>query len=302
MACSYWNSTQRHEWNFNRPQLLEMRNEVSSIESRYGMPDDHISDQLINGWNPHIKIFIHNQLLKLGKRLSCRQIIISTAEVYVSRFLLKVSTREVNIYMLLATSLYLASKTEENPQHIRQFLSESRQLWPEYIPNDLTKLAEFEFYLIEELGCFLIVHHPYDSLVTITGILQGEDFNVKLSDEERGTCWSIVNDSYATDIHLLYPPHVVAISALIMVIVLVTKPNNYLLDKYESSGNHYNFSETGSRLTESAISRLVASSNTNLDQITECMQELIILYENWLVHDEYSIKKSLHHLLQFFDR
>lgn len=36
-------------------------------------------------------------------------------------------------------------------------------------PSDNTKLAEMEFYLIEELDFHLIVFHPYRSLVQICG-------------------------------------------------------------------------------------------------------------------------------------
>ena len=36
-------------------------------------------------------------------------------------------------------------------------------------PSDNTKLAEMEFYLIEELDFHLIVFHPYRSLVQLCG-------------------------------------------------------------------------------------------------------------------------------------
>ena len=44
---------------------------------------------------------------------------------------------------------------------------EARNIWPEYIPHDVTKLAEFEFYLIEEMDLYLLLHHPYKSLMQI---------------------------------------------------------------------------------------------------------------------------------------
>lgn len=36
-------------------------------------------------------------------------------------------------------------------------------------PTDNTKLAEMEFYLIEELDFHLIIFHPYRSLVQLCG-------------------------------------------------------------------------------------------------------------------------------------
>jgi cyclin C len=36
-------------------------------------------------------------------------------------------------------------------------------------PSDNSKLAEMEFYLVSDLGCDLIVFHPYRTLLTLCG-------------------------------------------------------------------------------------------------------------------------------------
>lgn len=36
-------------------------------------------------------------------------------------------------------------------------------------PSDITKVAEMEFYLLEELDFHLIIYHPYRSLVQLCG-------------------------------------------------------------------------------------------------------------------------------------
>lgn len=161
-------------------------------------------------------------LIKLGRRLNVRQIALATAEIYMSRFLIKVLLKEINVYLLVTTCLYAACKIEECPQHIRLITSEARNLWPEYIPQDVTKLAEFEFYLIEEMDLFLILHHPYRSLLQIRDYLN-ENFALygfSLSDDELQNSWSLINDSYITDLHLLLPPHIIAIATIYITIVL----------------------------------------------------------------------------------
>lgn len=172
-------------------------------------------------------------LVKLGRRLNIRQIALGTAEVYLTRFLTKVSLKEINVYLLVTTCLYVASKIEECPQHIRLITSEARNLWPEYIPQDITKVAEFEFYLIEEMDLYLVIHHPYKSLLQLRDYFGSIYQQVLLSqhhssgwapflltEDELQNSWSIINDSYITDLHLLFPPHIIAITAIYITVVL----------------------------------------------------------------------------------
>ena len=187
-----------------------------------------------------MRIYIHQMIARLGRRLSLRQTVLSTAEVYISRFLTRVSLLEVNLYMLIAAAVYLACKICESPQHIRTVSSEARNCWPEFITVDFTKLAELEFYLIEEMECYMIIHHPYTSLMQLVEVLgQSEnstvesssniphnrsrcesEFKIGLTSSEIENAWQIINDSYMTDLPLLYPPHIIAIAALHLTLVL----------------------------------------------------------------------------------
>ncbi|QPG76226.1 hypothetical protein FOA43_003612 [Brettanomyces nanus] len=222
MSANYWTSSQREKWQFTREEIAIARNEINQVEKQ--MFGD--SPALIGcKYDINMRIYLHQLIVKLGRRLNFRQIILSTAEVYLTRFLLRASIKEVNIYLLVATCVYVACKIEEYPQHIRTILSEARNCWPEFIPNDLTRLAEFEFYLIDELECYLVVHHPYNSLIEITQLLKnyGEaDCRLDISPEELQSCWSIINDSYILDLHLLFPPHIIAISSLYLTLIMVT--------------------------------------------------------------------------------
>lgn len=64
-------------------------------------------------------------------------------------------------------------------------------------PTDNTKLAEMEFYLIEELDFHLIVFHPYRSLLQLCGRERGEsgraqrDSMLELEDQTMQMAWLV---------------------------------------------------------------------------------------------------------------
>jgi len=155
-------------------------------------------------------------LLRLGKRLSIRQQAMATAQVYLKRFYSRVEIRRTNPYLVITTSIYLACKMEEAPQHIRLIVTEARQLWQEFIGLDTSKLGECEFYLISEMSSQLIVHQPYRTLSSLRGELS-------LVEEDVQLARSVINDHYMTDLPLLCAPHIIALVAILLALVL--RPN-----------------------------------------------------------------------------
>jgi cyclin-C len=138
----------------------------------------------------------------------------ATAQLYIKRFYTRVEIRRTNPYLLMTTAVYLACKMEECPQHIRLVAGEARSLWPNELPSiDTGKVGECEFFLISEMSSHLIVHQPYRTLTTLH-----TEFN--LSTDEIALAWSVINDHYMTDLPLLYPPHVVALTAMMLSLVL----------------------------------------------------------------------------------
>ncbi|CUM67524.1 uncharacterized protein PRCAT00005224001 [Priceomyces carsonii] len=221
MSADFWNSSQRTKWQFSKVSLLEARRRVLLLEKKM-IQNGLIKDYPNIVYDYSMRIYLHNLLVKFGRRLNIRQIALASAEIYMSRFLTRVLLKEINIYLLVASCLYIACKIEECPQHIRLIVSEARNLWPEYIPHDVTKLAEFEFYLIEEMDLFLILHHPYRSLLQIRDFLLDNQstYGFTLSEDELQNSWSFINDSYITDLHLIFPPHIIAVAAIYITIVL----------------------------------------------------------------------------------
>lgn len=209
MAASYWTSTQRKYWTFTPEKLLELRDELdkqnAKVLEQWPYPDRRL-----------MFIFLRDKILQLGKRLQFRQQCVATAMVYLQRYFLSTPMQNVNLYLLVATAFYLASKTEESPHHIRLVAAEARQAWPEFVPGDVSRLGEMEFLLISEMRSQLIIWHPYRSLISLK-----ENQDLKLTNDELGLAWSIINDSYMTDLPLTCPPHIIAIIAMFIAVVFL---------------------------------------------------------------------------------
>lgn len=209
MAANYWTSTQRRFWHFTPSQLSSIRSALSAqyagAVNQYPIPDAR-----------HILIFLRDQLLRLSRRLQSRQQCLATTLVYIHRYLLTHPLQTINPYLLLTTAFYLASKTEESPHHIRLVLGEARQFWPEFVQGDVSRIGEMEFSLISEMRSQLIVWHPYRTLMELKG--PAKEGGLELNNDEFGMAWSIINDSYLTDLPLTCPPHTIAIMAIFLAV------------------------------------------------------------------------------------
>ena len=80
-------------------------------------------------------------------------------------------------------------------------------------------MGECEFFLISEMNSQLIVHQPYRTLTALQ-----DTFN--LHPDEVSMAWSIINDHYMTDLPLLYPPHIIALTAILLAMISRQHPNN----------------------------------------------------------------------------
>ncbi|OWY48304.1 hypothetical protein CUC08_Gglean007703 [Alternaria sp. MG1] len=280
MSSSYWESTQRKFWTFTKQELALERKRMEDAERNlvnlYPLPDRR-----------HMSIYFSHQLSKMARPLGIRQQALATAQVYVRRFYAKVEIRRTNPALVLATALYLACKMEECPQHIRMVLAEARHCWDTSF-NDVSKIGECEFTLISEMNSQLILHHPYRSLAELQTQFQ-------LTQEENALAWSIINDHYLTDLPLLHAPHVIAITAMFLAVVLkpigsqvnATGMNNAL----QTLGN-----ARGGQGMQARIQKLVdwlAESSVDIEAVVECTQELISLYEVWETYTDKTCKDQI---------
>lgn len=298
-------------------------NSNNSITQVKNIPITHKDLHYDKDWN--LRIYCYFLIMKLGRRLNIRQHALATAHLYLSRFMLKVSVREVNLYLLITTCVYLACKIEECPQYIRNLVSEARSIWPEFIPPDPTKVTELEFYLIEELECYLIIFHPYYAMEQIVEILKNEPYQIKFQIDDIQNCWSLINDSYINDVHLVYPPHIIAMACMFITLVIKNGKNNslqiikstqqsqsqhqqqtnILQDAQQTSskllnGNHRNTKQfnwdSPQSYEQEMFNKFMAESQVDLEQVMDTIQQQITLYEHWDQYHEPWIKYLLHSL------
>ncbi|GLB45934.1 putative cyclin family protein [Lyophyllum shimeji] len=178
---------------------------------------------------------------KLGKKLGLRQRAIATATVFFRRFYLKNSYCETDPFIVIAACCYVAAKAEESPIHIKNIVAESRALFSQeqynvkHFPSDHTKLAEMEFYLVDDLECdwkyptlrrCLAQRREKQTRRVSAQCGRGPRYwgtgegQLELSEGALQTAWFIINDTYRSDLCLLHPPHIIAIAALYLTFIL----------------------------------------------------------------------------------
>ncbi|RIA99072.1 cyclin-like protein [Glomus cerebriforme] len=290
----------RTNWLLSRQALAECR----KIDRQYVTEEELMR---VNIWFAQI-------ITDLGRSLQVRQVIVATAITYFKRFYTKNSFRNTEPNLVAATCMYLACKIEESPQHIKAVITDMKTIMQEKgepFSYDNPKVAEMEFYLLEELNFNMIVYHPYRSLMTLA-----QDLGTK--NEDVHWAWYVINDSYRTDMCLLYPPHVIAAAALYLQIALKggAQYGDYSLTSMNTannssvagvttrgakrgaaaaaSNNNNNNNNINTSVNETPkvkdIRLWFAQLNVDLEQIIDIVQEIISLYKLWSEEDKQNEK------------
>lgn len=114
-----------------------------------------------------------------------------------------------------------------------------------------------------------------------------------MASDDVSLAWSIINDHYLTDLPLLFPPHVIAVTAIFLALTL--KPTQAGLQAAAStaaalanaSQTIKETSSTGTALANSPqmkVQNLVswlAEGEVDIKAVVDCSQEIISLYEVW---------------------
>jgi cyclin-C len=157
------------------------------------------------------------------------------------------------------------------------------------------------------MNSYLIVHHPYRSLLDLQSTLS-------LTSDETTLAWSIINDHFLTDLPLLYPPHVIALTAIFLAVVL--KPQQAGLHLAASSAataaaitqaatasgtpsGSQTSGSGGSGPPQTKVQKIVtwfAESTVDMEAVIDCTQEIISLYE---VLEQYNDKVCKEQIARF---
>jgi cyclin C len=158
----------------------------------------------------------------------------------------------------------------------------------------------------------LIVHQPYRTLTSLQS-----DFS--LSQDEANLALCVINDHYMTDLPLLYPPHVIALTAILLALVLrpntgpgVTAANMVAATaalaqaQARTGGSNGTQSAPGASEKEKQqearvikiqrYANFLAESNVDIEGMVDCTQELISYYE---CHEQYNDKNTREQINRF---
>jgi cyclin C len=168
----------------------------------------------------------------------------------------------------------------------------------EFISSDVSKAGECEFYMISEMDSQLIIHHPYRTLHELQGTLS-------LAQDDFSLAWSIINDHYLTDLPLLFPPHVIAVTAIFLAMTL--KPTQTGLQGAASTASVLSGTSSSTK-DQSGMTRgppntqhqkvqnlvsWLAEGEVDIKAVVECSQEIISLYDVWEQYNEKACKEQI---------
>ncbi len=185
---------------------------------------------------------------------------------------------------------------------------------------DVGRLGECEFFLISEMNSHLIVHQPYRTLTSLQSDLY-------LSQDEINTATSVINDHYMTDLPLLYPPHIIALTAILLSLVL--RPNSVgggtaanmaaataALTQVQGRAGAISGSATTSGQTtpggadtkdkqqEARVGKVqrfaafLAESNVDIEGMVDCTQELISFYECYEQYNDKMTREQINRIVK----
>ncbi|CDO78274.1 hypothetical protein BN946_scf184588.g4, partial [Trametes cinnabarina] len=231
-----------------------------------------------------------------------------TAIVFFRRFYVKNSYCETDPFIVAAACCYVAAKAEESPVHIKHVVSEARTLFGEYgiksFPSDNSKLAEMEFYLVDELDLLGRRHRGGEAEDSPRYWGTGEG-KLELSEQAIQTAWFIINDTLRSELCLLYPPHLLAVAAIYLTLVFSTTTRAQIQSASAHSSSsaaaaataqhaHPDPSRRSSRSASSSSKKQpqppdiigwMAGLNVSMSLVATIAQEIISLYALW---DRYS--------------
>ena len=136
-----------------------------------------------------------------------------------------------------------------------------------------------------------------------------------MAQDETSLAWSIINDHYLTDLPLLHPPHVIAVTAIFLAMTLKPTPGgltsstafpgtvaNQLITPSKdtpAAGAEAQIPPTNLSPQQKKVQALVswlAEGEVNIGAVIESSQEIISLYE---VLDQYSEKPCKEQVARF---
>ncbi|XP_044504249.1 cyclin-C1-2-like [Mangifera indica] len=167
-----------------------------------------------------IKMQMANDISKLAQSVKVRQRVVATAVTYMRRFYMRKSMTEYDPHLVAPTCLYLASKAEESTVQARLLVFYIKKIYTdEKYRCEVKDILEMEMKILEALEYYLVVFHPYRSVVQLLQDCGMSDMNM------IPFAWGLANDTYKMDLILVHPPHLIALACVFIASVYTEKDN-----------------------------------------------------------------------------
>ncbi|KAH3679927.1 hypothetical protein WICMUC_000670 [Wickerhamomyces mucosus] len=153
-------------------------------------------------------------LMKASSSLKFPARVLETSMYYYQRYYI-LNRFDINTYLDVAvTCLFVASKNEDTIKKLRDILALTNQLRSQTLSSEQSeiyrkKILNFESKLLETISFDFRNFHSEEFLIKFNKVLHKSKSDSYLS-------WLILFDSYQTEISLKLPPHVIALSSIIL--------------------------------------------------------------------------------------
>ncbi|EFO99016.1 CRE-CIC-1 protein [Caenorhabditis remanei] len=277
MAMNFWKSSHAQQWMFDKTEIWKQRAEDMKTYSE----DEY--NRLNIFWANFITAVAtecaHSQA-NVGCKL--RQQVIATAIVYFKRFYLRQSFRDMCPFLVASTALFLACKVEEHTTlSVSSFLKNTALVLPKRwgVTFETTSakngvLYDSEFILVEILDCCLVVYHPQRPMVELL-----DDFRLYTNSSASPTsplkdfesieaqCQKVINDTLRCDVGLIYAPHIIAISSILVAMDLMGRGEE--------------------------LEGWMVEVDVDMEKVADCTDQIYKMYTLWRSFDEKEEVKKL---------
>ncbi|CAI7749171.1 unnamed protein product [Closterium sp. NIES-53] len=172
-----------------------------------------------------VKLHMCDHLAVLAHRLNLRQRVVATAIAYFRRVYVKKSFAEVDPRLAAPAALYVAAKAEECTVQavklVHRMKSHACMCGYGAMGYEVKDILAMEMRLLQALSFNLIVFHPYRPLTTyLEDVSRALSLAANVKEEFAQVAWSMVNDSFKTDLSLCHPPFIIALACIHLVALM----------------------------------------------------------------------------------
>ncbi|CAI5475888.1 unnamed protein product [Closterium sp. Yama58-4] len=172
-----------------------------------------------------VKLHMCDHLAVLAHRLNLRQRVVATAIAYFRRVYVKKSFAEVDPRLAAPAALYVAAKAEECTVQavklVHRMKSHACMCGHGAMGYEVKDILAMEMRLLQALSFNLIVFHPYRPLTTyLEDVSRALNLSANVKEDFAQMAWSMLNDSFKTDLSLCHPPFIIALACIHLVALM----------------------------------------------------------------------------------